>query len=911
MAQPSQFGVQFQGRDGSVTANPGTPALLQSQIAGVVPQGNWNPIDNWYSFTPAANGTSGVLWDSNLVSTAGVTLTFYASDSWYDDVASSSITNANAILLNGIIKSNPGGTPGLNGNPGVEYFQFNNVPEGQYDLYVYTTMNGDGVWADVADNDNLTTYYIKEWHQFTDTSSLVQATNTNPNGTRDTGNYVKFSSLGTYGRGTIGAHVTRRGTAGDGTGVPALELVPAGAAQANTTPLSILVQPVNRRGANGYSNVTFSAIIKGPVSSYQWSKNGTPIPGATDVFYQPAPIASGDNGAQISLKAMNNVNSVTTSNAVLTVGQYITNNNVGVLDGGIVTITQQPQNASAIAGGRGGGASFSVAATSGFIGDASIGPPPVTYPFAAAAPVPPISYQWQSAPKGSSSFTPITGATSASFIPPVSSLISANDGTQYRAAVTASDATVNSSVAVLTVIPNTNPPVASGALVLNGSTQVGVTFDEALDPVTAQTASNYKVNGVPVLAAILRTNVANELTSEQNLVALITAAPITANFTVTHSGVKDTSGNATIQTTINGTVSGLTFAEIGSTLTSAGVTAVGDGTGTTTSGVVAPDPQLPGVVTNWGNGSFDVLAQGNDYWNNADGLDFLYEPKTNSFDVRVQVVSVQGINNWSAGAIMMREGPVTPNGGGWELARHYFCKVDYGGPTATEDASGSGANTYEFNCRLAPGNPALRERGGAQGSNNGATNTAGFSYGWGGTGPGNPSPVPYPNAWIRIARVKSVSNNVTNDHLMGYSGTDGTNWSLREDVNLMDANHAGWTNINGQPAGPWPDVTYVGLGSVSHTGLGNGNGTNSVTGQPYQAWIVYRNWGDTPGTSTPTGPTVSAQHNTDGTVTLTFTGNLYSSATVNGTYTKVAAATSPFKVTPTAGQKDTFYKAGP
>ena len=108
---------------------------------------------------------------------------------------------------------------------------FSNVPEGQYDLYVYTTMNGDGVWADVADQDNVTTYYIQEWHQFgTIANVFVQAKNINPAGPRDTGNYVKFANLGTYGRGTIGATVTRAGTAGDGVGVPAVQLVYAGPA---------------------------------------------------------------------------------------------------------------------------------------------------------------------------------------------------------------------------------------------------------------------------------------------------------------------------------------------------------------------------------------------------------------------------------------------------------------------------------------------------------------------------------------------------------------------------------------------------------------------------------------------------------------------------------------------------------
>ena len=101
-----------------------------------------------------------------------------------------------------------------------------------------------------------------------------------------------------------------------------------------------------------------------------------------------------------------------------------------------------------------------------------------------------------------------------------------------------------------------------------------------------------------------------------------------------------------------------------------------------------PDPLVAGTVTQWGPGSFDIHCGGNDYWNNADGFNFLWEPKTNSFDVKVRVISVQGIDNWSAGAIEVREGPVTTNGGGWELARHYFCKVDYGGPETALDGNG-------------------------------------------------------------------------------------------------------------------------------------------------------------------------------------------------------------------------------
>jgi hypothetical protein len=836
-------------------------------LAGAFPQVGWNTLDDAYGFTPANVGESSLLGDTNFTTTT-VTISFNANDSWYNDVTPSTLTTPNAKLMNGIIKSN--------GGDGVsESFHFNNLPDGTYDLYVYLTMNGDGVHADVSDNDNITTYYINEWHQFSDTNTFVQATNTNPAGVRDTGNYVVFKGLGTFGRGSLGATVTRRGTAGDGTGVPAIQIVPTGPPQSNSIPLSFLTQPISHRGAQGYSNATFSVSVKGPAFSIQWLKNGTAVPGETGLSYTPAPIMTADNGATISVKLTNNLTTLTSSNAVLTVGQFI-NGGTTVMDGGIVTIKAQPQSVSLVAG-EGGAATFTVTATSGYIGEAS-------------SLAPPITYQWQSAPKASSTFTAITDATNATYTTPLPSV--ADDGTQFRVVVSASDATVNSAIAVMTVLPDTIPPTVNSATAFSGSTQVGIEFSEALDPVSATTAANYKVNGAAVAGVFIRTNVANELTSEQNLVSVIAAAPITGAFTLTVSGVKDTSGNAMPSTTVNGSIIQLTSTPIGSPAGQPG----------------GPDPQIPTIITNWGKGNFDVLCNGNDYWNNADGLNFLWQPRTNSFDVKVRVVSVSPINNWSAGAIMLRE--TLPTATNSELSRHYFCKVDYGGPGSVTvlDNSGKGANSYEYNSRQAPGDPTLRET-----SNNGP----GGSRGWGGTaGPGGTANVPFPDAWIRIARIKSGSS----DHLKGYRGTDGSNWLQVQDVDLNDANHAGFVTIGGTNAGPFPDVVYLGLGSVSHTGIGNNNATNagtvgefpySLTGDPYRCWVIYRSFGEV-SSQTPQGPTIVIVKNADGTATMTYTGNLYSSTTVSGTYAKVAGASSPFTVNPkTSGNAATFYRAGP
>ena len=489
---------------------------------------------------------------------------------------------------------------------------------------------------------------------------------------------------------------------------------------------------------------------------------------------------------------------------------------------------------------------------------------------------------------------PIPGATGTSYQTGVLSV--ADSGAVYVARIYALTGVVDSDPATITVVPDTFGPLLAGATAFPGATKVGLVFDENLDVTSAQVAGNYQVNGAAVVSAVVRTNVANELTDEKNLVQLTVATPLNADFTVTVTGVQDVKGNAIASTEATGKIIDLTITDVGSPAGQPG----------------GPDPQAPSSVATWGPGAYDVLTTGsNDYWNNADGFNFIWEPKTNSFDVKVRIVSVSPVNNWTAGAIMMREGPVTPNGGGWELARHYFIKADYGGPGAVPvlDGSGSGANQYEYNCRLAPGNPALRE------TSNDAPGGSVGAWGTGGTGAGGFGPVPFPNAWIRMARVKTADS----DHLLGYNSTDGVNWELRRDIDLNDTNHAGFLNLEGNPAGPWPDVTYVGLASTSHTGVGNNNTVNngavgefwySKIGDPYSAFIIYRDYGDV--MTTGTSPTVTVVQNSDGTITLNYTGALYSADVVTGPYNPVSGASSPFTVNPqTVGSPAAFYRAGP
>src|SRR3974377_590421 len=127
--------VDFLGR---ITGNTANQAMLQQpDVAGVVPGDNWNAVDDYNLDVVPENGTTGNLVDNTAAATP-VTLTFAAQDSWFNDTATTDITKPNSIMMQGIIKANgPLGTRAT--------FTFSNVVEGQYDLYVYTSMNGDGV----------------------------------------------------------------------------------------------------------------------------------------------------------------------------------------------------------------------------------------------------------------------------------------------------------------------------------------------------------------------------------------------------------------------------------------------------------------------------------------------------------------------------------------------------------------------------------------------------------------------------------------------------------------------------------------------------------------------------------------------------------------------------------------------
>lgn len=156
---------------------------------------------------------------------------------------------------------------------------------------------------------------------------------------------------------------------------------------------------------------------------------------------------------------------------------------------------------------------------------------------------PSVTYQWQSAPAGSSTFTDIAGATGSSLT--VTANLASNDMQQYRVRLNAAEGqTATSDIATLDVLPDATGPTVVAAASPVDRTKVTVMFNEAMHADTANAANFSLSGGATVTGAVL----ANTRT-----IVLTTGAALTAgtSYTVTaNPGAKDLTGNP-VSTTAN------------------------------------------------------------------------------------------------------------------------------------------------------------------------------------------------------------------------------------------------------------------------------------------------------------------------------------------------------------------------
>jgi hypothetical protein len=179
----------------------------------------------------------------------------------------------------------------------------------------------------------------------------------------------------------------------------------------------IMTQPTSQHVCTG-SGLSLS-VSASYAASYQWSLNGTAIPGATSATYTVSGAAAGNAGTY-TVKVTNGVGSVTSSVAIIAVGSSITSNPT--------SLSIRPTQT----------ATFSVSAD---------GPSPVTY-------------QWFQIPSGGTTGVAVSGATSANYTTPAVDMT--YNGAQYYATATDSCAgsPLTSTSAMLTVTAgNVSPTI--------------------------------------------------------------------------------------------------------------------------------------------------------------------------------------------------------------------------------------------------------------------------------------------------------------------------------------------------------------------------------------------------------------------------------------------------------------------
>ncbi len=369
----------------------------------------------------------------------------------------------------------------------------------------------------------------------------------------------------------------------------------------------------------------------------------------------------------------------------------------------------------------------------------------------------------------------------------------------------------NTTQSVITVNADTAAPVLLSAGAMPGASAVGLLFDEVLDRATATNAANYTVSGANITNVMLGTYA--------QYVLLSLDKPVAAGATAKVSAVNDLAGNVLASATVPIGFGSLSEMDIMNTAATSPI-----------------DPQVPGATYPAGPNAFIMKAGGSDFWNAQDAGHFLYQPVTGDFDAKVQVSDVFNADTWSKATLMAREDLTG-------IGRHY-CVLATSASTAT---------------------PAGQNLINVQWKN--AANTTPVSLGT------RPSPMPYPNCWLRLQRVGNTFNT--------YFGFDGVNWMF---LNTFS------------PTGGFPNIIYLGLGTTSHN-----NGLSNYT------YALYKNYQVTGGGIPAGPPTLGITGRSTTSITVTYTGTLQSADSAAGPYSDVSGAASPATINTTASQK--FYRA--
>ena len=361
-----------------------------------------------------------------------------------------------------------------------------------------------------------------------------------------------------------------------------------------------------------------------------------------------------------------------------------------------------------------------------------------------------VAFQWQTAPKGSSTFTNIPAATTSSYTTPALGVT--DTGRQYQLLATVPGFTQPSSVATVTVNPDIYPPnlvsVAAMPSRSNTTFDVGVTFDEPLDPVSAGTLANYTISAGTITGLKF-------YAASPGVVLTVSGLTAGTAYSVTVANVADPYGNKITSANLPGTFSSMHWGVVGADQLNLG------------NGVLAVGPN-----------AFDVYSDGIAEWGTYDETTFVYEQVTGDFDKELRVEYVQPSSQWGRAGLIARDVP------------------NFGVNQALQTGSGATAPPYDGlagryqKVHVNPVTTAMGTPGNDAWEGNRRLDTGGASTS--ALVSNNAAPM-YPNAWCRLQRVGQT--------FTIYRSDDGTNW--------LEMGETTW-GVDDQTHTPMPATMYVG-----------------------------------------------------------------------------------------------------
>jgi hypothetical protein len=267
------------------------------------------------------------------------------------------------------------------------------------------------------------------------------------------GGMTKIALQSQFATGTVTVTATSPGLTA---GTASFTIQPVPSFQPAPSAPVIILQPASTAVTTGQP-ATFTVTATGTAPmSFQWSRNGAAIGGATAASTTTAATTTGDNNAQFTVRVSNAQGAVTSAVATLS-----------VVAPAAVAITQQPTNQTAVVGQT---ATFSVAATGS----------------------PALGYQWRK------NGTAIANANAQTFTTPA--LAAADNGTSYSVIVTNPVNSVTSAAATLTVTAAVAPTItqqpASISVRANDAASFSVTVAGSA-PFTYQ----WRFNGANIVGA--------------------------------------------------------------------------------------------------------------------------------------------------------------------------------------------------------------------------------------------------------------------------------------------------------------------------------------------------------------------------------------------------------------------------